>query len=124
MKITKVTKDKQWIGVDLDGTLAKYDQFLGASHIGEPIPKMLTRVKRWIENGKTVKIFTARAANKGKDKDEAINAIKAWSKKHIGCELEITCTKDRYMTELWDDRAIQVKKNEGVRVASGMLDRC
>lgn len=27
-----------WIGVDLDGTLAIYDVWRGANHIGEPVP--------------------------------------------------------------------------------------
>ena len=33
--------------------------------------------------------------------------------KHIGQELEVTCTKDFGMIELWDDRAIRVEKNTG-----------
>ena len=38
-------KNRGWIGVDLDGTLAMYDQWAGAGHIGEPIPLMVERVK-------------------------------------------------------------------------------
>jgi hypothetical protein len=38
----------RWIGVDLDGTLAFYDQWR-AFHIREPIPLMLERVKRWLD---------------------------------------------------------------------------
>jgi hypothetical protein len=49
-----------WIGVDLDGTLAHYDGWKGADHIGAPIPVMVERVKGWLAEGKTVKIFTAR----------------------------------------------------------------
>lgn len=30
-----------WIGVDLDGTLAVYDEWRGVSHIGAPVPAML-----------------------------------------------------------------------------------
>ena len=47
--------------VDLDGTLAIYNGYVGPTHIGEPVPKMLERVKSWLADGKTVKIFTARA---------------------------------------------------------------
>ena len=54
-----------WIGVDLDGTLAYYDQWRGALHIGEPIPVMLERVKRWLDEGKDVRIFTARVNREG-----------------------------------------------------------
>jgi len=30
---------KGWVGVDLDGTLAHYDGWKGADHIGEPGPR-------------------------------------------------------------------------------------
>jgi len=54
----------QWIAVDLDGTLAYYDSNRGLSldYIGPPITSMLVRVLGWLREGKTVKIFTARAA--------------------------------------------------------------
>jgi len=51
----------EWIGVDLDQTLAFYDEWRGVDHIGEPIPNMLEMVKGLLESGETVKIFTARA---------------------------------------------------------------
>ena len=28
---------KEWLGVDFDGTLAKYDGWQGHTHLGEPI---------------------------------------------------------------------------------------
>jgi hypothetical protein len=100
-----------WIGVDLDGTLAYYDGWKGASHIGEPIPEMVGRVHRWLSEGKVVKIFTARAED-----PENIPFIQDWCKRHIGEELPITNTKDFGMVELWDDRCVQVVPNEGRRV--------
>ena len=116
MRILRISGG-QWIGVDLDGTLAKYDGFKGPAHIGDPVPRMVDRVKRWLAEGKKVKVFTARA--KGPDKDKAVKAIKAWCKEHVGRELEVTCTKDHLMTELWDDRAVRVKRNDGKRIAGG-----
>lgn len=101
-----------WIGVDLDGTLAKYTKYKGATHIGDPIPAMAARVRRWVGRGKKVKIFTARA-----DDEKSVNAIKKWLKKHDLPDLEVTNLKDKNMIELWDDRAVQVKKNTGERVA-------
>ena len=99
-----------WIGVDLDGTLAHYEGFGDGKSIGEPIPRMLLRVKGWLNQGKKVKIFTARVSyNNEKQK----KLIKKWSLKHIGQELEVTCFKDFGMIELWDDRAIRVEKNTG-----------
>ena len=79
----------KWIGVDLDGVLAKMEGWNGPYEIGEPVPAMVDRVKKWLEEGKTIKIMTARAA----DADtRAISAIKNWCTKHIGKELEVTCT--------------------------------
>lgn len=39
-----------WIGVDLDGTLAKYDQWRGVQHIGDPVPLMVDRAVQVEEN--------------------------------------------------------------------------
>jgi hypothetical protein len=101
-----------WIGVDLDSTLAHYDGWLGYDEpIGKPIPKMVTRVKRWLERGKTVKIFTARVHGDTYGKQEKM--IKEWCKEHIGRELEVTNVKTRSMWELWDDRAVSIQKNTG-----------
>jgi hypothetical protein len=106
-----------WIGVDLDGTLAEYDGWKGAGHIGAPIPLMVDRVKRWLAEGRLVKIFTARVW----DAEPVIaKTISDWCEKHIGQRLEVTCTKDYGMVELWDDRAVQVVPNTGVR-ADGQL---
>ena len=107
-----------WIGVDFDSTLAKYTKWKGHAHTGEPVPEMVTRVKGWLDEGKKVKILTARVATNQdkKDRDAAEKAIKGWCKEHLGQELEVTSEKDMFMTELWDDRAIQVKPNEGVPI--------
>ena len=102
-----------WIGVDLDGTLAYYDGWKGIQHIGEPIPLMLTRVKTWLDNGKTVKIFTARVSAPEPEKTEVISSIHKWCKKHGLPELEVTCCKDFGMITLYDDRCVQVIANTG-----------
>jgi hypothetical protein len=102
-----------WIGVDLDGTLAHYDGWRGVEHIGAPVAPMLARVKAWLAEGTTVKIFTARVF--GRD-EAALRPIQQWCRDHLGQELEVTCTKDFAMIELWDDRAVQVYANTGLRV--------
>lgn len=99
---------EEWIGVDLDGTLAKYTGWKGAAKIGEPIPAMVKRIRRWVGHGKKVKLFTARA-----DDEKSVNAIKKWLKDHELPDLEVTNLKDQHMTELWDDRAVAVEKNTG-----------
>lgn len=97
-----------WIGVDLDGTLAYYAGWQGPEHIGEPIPAMIDRVRKWIDEGITVKIFTARAGI-----PEQIPFVHAWLKKQGLPTLEVTNTKDFAMVELWDDRCIRVEPNTG-----------
>ena len=105
---------KGWIGVDLDGTLAEYEGWKGEDHIGAPIPRMVERVKKWLSDGKDVRIFTARVH--GAKGQSALPYIQAWCREHLGREIPVTCIKDQKMTELWDDRAVQVTKNTGERV--------
>jgi len=103
-----------WIGVDLDGTLAHYDRWRGEMHIGEPVPEMLERVKRWLSEGRVVKIFTARVSTRDKQELTAVlGAINEWSAQHIGEQLEVTCIKDYSMVCLYDDRVVQVETNTG-----------
>lgn len=101
-----------WIGVDLDATLAEYHGWNGGA-IGAPITPMVDRVKAWLKEGVTVKIFTARVCN---GDAEQIALIKAWCIQHIGQELDVTATKDFAMIELWDDRCVQVIPNTGLPV--------
>lgn len=97
-----------WIGVDLDGTLAHYTGWKGADQIGEPIPAMLDRVKRWLSEGRKVKLFTARASF-----PEQIPPVREWLDRHGLQEVEITNVKDFAMVALFDDRCVQVEMNTG-----------
>ena len=97
-----------WIGVDLDGTLAHYDGWAGPESIGAPVPKMVERVRRWLAEGREVRIFTARASVPAQ-----IQPVKDWCRKHFGIELPVTNCKDFGMVELWDDRCVQVQPNTG-----------
>jgi hypothetical protein len=102
------------IAVDLDGTLAYYESgYATQGTIGRPIPSMLARVKRWLAEGREVKIFTARVSHG----DESIRQeIEDWCQQHIGRVIPITCCKDYQTIEIWDDRAVQVGMNTGARV--------
>lgn len=108
-----------WIGVDLDGTLAKYDGWKGPGIIGEPVPAMVRRVKAWIVEGREVRIFTARVSNPSRTATRAsevgveMSAIHEWCRKHIGRPLAVTCEKDYAMQMLYDDRCVQVEPNTG-----------
>jgi len=46
-----------WVGVDLDSTLAFYDEWKGNDYIGKPIPEMVKKVKSLLDQGKQVKII-------------------------------------------------------------------
>lgn len=123
-----------WIGVDFDGTLATYDGWKGASHCGEPIGAMVFRVKKWLADGREVRIFTARmwpitqvmrpdeptgwvtTCARTEDALSAVDAIRAWCKEHVGEILPITCVKDYGMVCLYDDRCRQVMENTGAIV--------
>lgn len=107
-----------WIGVDFDGTLAVYDGWKGPAELGEPVPAMLERVRRWLAEGRDVRIMTARVYTDGTlprniEATLARHAIAAWCNEHIGRVLQITCQKDYGMIELYDDRAVSVEANTG-----------
>jgi hypothetical protein len=127
-------KDEGWIGVDFDGTLAHYDKWVVWNVFGKPILPMVHRVVRWIDEGRTVKIMTARVRPPGDllfseciitgekfTNRQMIDAIQDWTFAHIGHRLEVTCVKDVHMIELWDDRAVQVVPNTGRTLAEEHL---
>lgn len=110
--------------VDFDGTLAYYESGSDLTSLGKPIPEMVQRIKDWLVLGQEVKIFTARVAASGKltprgsfDSLEFASAqrlmIESWCIEHIGQKLEVTATKDFDAYQIWDDRAVRVKVNEG-----------
>jgi hypothetical protein len=106
-----------WIGVELDGTLAHFDEWKGPEHIGEPIPVMLQRVKQWLMAGIQVKLFTARAID-----PDCIISIRDWLKRHGLDAMDITHQKDFSMAQFWDDRAIHVISNSGQAAGSVVPD--
>lgn len=135
MTASERDKPRGWIGVDFDGTLAVYGTWVSASHCGKPVVAMVERVKRWLAQGWEIRIFTARAfpISIAIDPDddlsgfepltvdqqaalEAVASIRAWCREHIGQVLTITCVKDYGMSELWDDRCVQVRPNTGEAV--------
>ena len=106
-----------WIGVDLDGTLATDGFDLdNPDRIGEPVEAMMERVRQWLSEGKTVKIFTARASV-----PRQVALVKQWLRNHNLPDLEVTNAKDFKMVELWDDRAVRVDRNSGEPAAYSEL---
>ena len=126
-EVGPVRKDRQekmprWIGVDLDGTLAKSVLAQTGDEIGPPIHPMVQLVKEWLTHGEDVRIFTARV-NPNQGVYDAIRArkhIEAWCQHHLGQILPVTYEKDWDMALLFDDRARQVEHDTG-RVLGGHL---
>lgn len=125
-------KNKGWIGVDLDGTLAYYEGWNNGV-IGAPIKPMVDRVKGWIDKGYEVRIVTARVSpliykviqesmgetsptisdEEGLAIHKQMEDIHNWCIEVFGKVLQITCIKDFEMICLYDDRCRQVEFNTG-----------
>jgi len=106
-----------WIAVDLYGTLANTHP--GPGGIGEPIPAMIDFVKKCLDMGKVVKIFTARMFYHGKVSRttgrviDVVTPVQAWCLKHIGQVLPVTNSKDPSCSIIYDDIAYHVERNTG-----------
>ena len=104
-------KGEGWIGVDLDSTLAHHTgKYRGEAHVGTPIMPMVNRVRKWLDEGKDVRIFTARRPHP---------AIRKFCKEQFGKVLPITNKKDPEMIVLYDDRAVGVEPNTGKLLSKG-----
>lgn len=119
---------KGWIGVDFDGTLARYDGHFGSGdELGAPIPLMVGRVKAWLAKGIEVRIMTARVGCQENDDphfaEHQREIIGDWCEEHVGQRLAVTNKKDFGMVELWDDRAVAVVPNTGIRIGSPDRER-
>lgn len=110
----------RWIGVDFDGTLAYSLEVRGPYDLGEPIPNMVKRVRGWLDAGYTVKLFTARmnpysaTTKQNRDVEKMRTLLEDWCFIHLGERLECVNAKDGAMEVLWDDRAVEVKRDEGI----------
>jgi FMN phosphatase YigB (HAD superfamily) len=107
----------EWVGFDLDGTLAHYDEWVDHVSIGEPVPRMVSLLKKYLARGMEVRIFTARGTE-WRPSDprfkETMNAIEIWCEHHIGQKLPITSAKDLNCVALYDDHAYGVITNTGI----------
>jgi hypothetical protein len=111
--------------VDLDGTLARFDVWKGWNHIGEPIPKMVQKVRGWIAKGDKVVVFTSRMANTNEyvpisSLNEAKKVIEEWCVKNVGQLLPVTGQKGT-CDIIYDDLAVHVMKNRGETLEEHLL---
>lgn len=120
--LKKQKGSRAWIGVDLDGTLAKHDMHGDGTwdgrEIGPPVPAMVARVKEWLAAGRNVRICTARVSSlhPEAEREDTRVRIEAWCERHLGVALPVTAEKDYFMVELWDDRAVGVLRDTGTEM--------
>lgn len=107
--------------VDFDGCLFSTFEPYDPRKIGKPIWPMIKFTQRLIENGKKVVILTARVNSKEHTQKQLIytrNLIRKACKQFIGKELPITAEKHSNMKVMFDDRAVQVVRDQGLLVLS------
>lgn len=107
--MNQMVVNKGWIGVDLDGTLAQYDESIGTRQIGRVCLPMLQRILAWLAAGVDVRIITARASD-----PDLKRSMTSWLIENGLPELDVTDCRDTDLLQQWDDRAVQVEMNTGV----------
>lgn len=102
--------------VDFDGTLCEYFGWKHPNN-GRPIEPMMQRVRLWLSQDKTVKIFTARVCTAAGPEEIAAQTkeIQDWCERNGLPRLPVTAEKDFSAIEVWDDRAVSVEINTGRR---------
>lgn len=109
------------IALDFDKTLAYYyGGKKGISSVGKPIPRMVERLRVWLDKGYLVSIFTARVAPAGKSGLRSEAFIKnqthmIWDfLERAGLpKLPVTAIKYPHFTHFFDDKAASVTENTG-----------
>lgn len=104
------------IAVDLDATLAYGMVPYDPKRIGPPVLPMVLKVQRWLKQGKKVVILTARLNSKVHTPVQlkyTRRLIGAYTKRYVGQRLPSTAEKHPMMSQIYDDKAIQVIPNTG-----------
>ena len=110
--------------VDFDGCLAHYEQGgYKAGELGAPIPVMVERVRRWLSEGRDVRIFTARRYSGGSLKKLQESATDVWEIEgfcytNLGRRLPVVNYKTMNTDVIYDDIAVSVIRNTGTLVHS------
>jgi hypothetical protein len=114
------TKENGWIGIDLDGTLADDPPGMmrgKATDIGPPLRPMIDIVRRLVQDGWDVRVFTARVSEPthlNTPVEDIVQAIWEWTEEHIGKRLPVTNIKSHGLIVFLDDRALNAIRNRGI----------
>ncbi len=100
--------------VDFDGTLAQYiSGYFAQDKDGPPVIPMLERVRKWVKDGVTVKIFTARVCGPKEEADHHRKKVQDWLESHGLPRLEVVNYKTWSTVAIYDDIAFRIIKNTG-----------
>lgn len=120
---TVARRRRRW-AFDFDGTVCTFHGWRGQLVLGEPIPRMVARIKRLLAEGDEVFIYTARLnddpALADAGNEATIAAIQAWCKLHVGQELPVH--QKRMFERLYDDMAVQVVQNTGMTLKEVVVE--
>jgi len=102
---------------DLDSTLATGLPTHTPTEIGDPVIPMLRVLFAHLKQGDTCVVHTARLSMEHTPDERAASesAIKDWCRKWIGRELPVTANKSYLASIFYDDRAVGIVKDQGVR---------
>lgn len=110
MENVKKKKTKKTIGVDFDGVIHKFDSYGDGSIVGEPMEDCKETLRKLVDQGYKIVIFTVRLNPVWMDYDKQYKEIVDWLTRN-GFEEgihyhEITNNKPEAMAYI-DDRAIR-----------------
>ena len=116
---------KVHIALDFDRTLATMEDDTLAT-IGQPIQPMIDQVKKWVEKGHEITIFTARVSKWFKEGGERPDVFIMSQKMKINQFLvdnglpimKITANKSPLFTHFVDDKAVKVLPNKGIVITT------
>jgi hypothetical protein len=111
-----VMSQRKTIAVDLDATLAEYDQWQGVEHIGEPLEGAVEFVEALDRLGAVV-IHTTRVRGDGNTPPEvAAQIVQDWLRKHGFRYTSIWVGVGKPIAAAYvDDRAVELPHNPNAR---------
>ena len=104
------------IALDFDKTLAYHESEFGTGKPGHPIEPMVKLLRQWLSKGYKVTIFTARVSAEFDEehRKRQIGMIEKFLYENDLPLLDITANKSTTFSHIFDDRAYNVKPNEGL----------
>lgn len=112
---------KKWgtILLDIDGTVTDHNNTVSVhedmSSLGYPVDRMVKEVRKLLNAGEDVRIFTARTSYTGPGRAKMIEAIDNLCRELFGQTMPIQQSKDLWTKAIIDDVAVQIIPDTGKR---------